>query len=70
LQVEITVEDPATYTTPWSAIATYRHVQGNWPESICAENTHGSGTASVEISSSSACIFSQCLVPQADRPDF
>ncbi len=70
LQVEITVEDPATFTTPWSAFATYRHVQGNWPESVCAENTHGSGTSSVETSSSSACIFSQCLVPQTDQPDF
>jgi hypothetical protein len=73
LQVEITVEDPATYTTPWSALATYRHVQGNWPESICSENTHGSGTvgtASIEAASSSACIFSECLIPQANRPDF
>jgi hypothetical protein len=70
LQVEITVEDPATFTTPWSGFVTYRHVQGSWPESVCAENTHGSGTSSVTTSSSSACIFSSCLVPQADRPDF
>src|ERR1700685_799316 len=65
LQVEITVDDPAVFTTPWSALVTYRHAQGDWPEAVCAENTLGSGT-----SSSSACIFSSCLVPQADQPDF
>src|SRR5271170_2687111 len=53
LQVEITVDDPAVFTTPWSALVTYRHAQGDWPEAVCAENTTGSGT-----SSSSACIFS------------
>jgi hypothetical protein len=70
LQVEITVEDPAVFTTPWSGFVTYRHVQGDWPEAVCAENTHGSETSSVSASSSSACIFRSCLVPQADQPDF
>jgi hypothetical protein len=70
LQVEITVEDPAVFTTPWSGLVTYRHVQGEWPEAVCAENTHGSETSSVIASSSSACIFSSCLVPQADQRDF
>jgi hypothetical protein len=70
LQVEITVEDPAIFTTPWSALATYRHVQGEWPEAVCAENTQGSGTSLASASSSSPCIFSTCLVPQADHPDF
>ncbi len=67
LQVEITIEDPAVFTTPWSALATYRRVLGEWPEAVCAENTYGSGTVSTV---SSACIFSSCLVPEADRPDF
>jgi hypothetical protein len=58
LQVEITVEDPATVTTPWSALVTYRHVLGEWPEAICAENTRGSGSAWVD------------LVPRAEKPDF
>jgi hypothetical protein len=58
LQVEITVEDPATVTTPWSALVTYRHVLGEWPEAICAENTRGSGSAWVN------------LVPRAEKPDF
>jgi hypothetical protein len=69
LRLEITVEDPTVYTTPWSASATYRHVLGEWPESVCAENAHGSGTSEVVVSTST-CIFSTCLVPHADRPDF
>src|SRR5258707_6621256 len=70
LQVEITVDDPAVFTTPWSGLMTYRHVQGEWPEAVCAENTYGSGTSSVSTSSSSTCIFSSCLVPEADQSDF
>src|SRR6202163_794103 len=58
LQVEITVDDPAVFTTPWSAFVTYRHVQGEWPEAVCAENTQGSGSSWI------------VLVPQADKPDF
>ena len=69
LQVEITVDDPAVFTTPWSALATYRHVQGEWPEAVCAENTHGSGTSAVKTSTST-CIFSSCLVPVAEHSDF
>jgi hypothetical protein len=58
LQVEITVDDPVMFTTPWSGFVTYRPVLGNWPEAICAENTQGSG-ASWEV-----------IVPRADKPDF
>jgi hypothetical protein len=58
LQVEITVDDPATFTTPWSAFVTYRHVQGTWPEAVCAENTRGAGSSWVS------------LVPEAAKPDF
>jgi hypothetical protein len=58
LQVEVTVDDPATFATPWSAFVTYRHVQGTWPEAVCAENTRGSGSSWVS------------LVPQASKPDF
>jgi hypothetical protein len=58
LQVEITVDDPMMFTTPWSGLVTYRPVLGEWPEAICAENTQGSGSLWV------------VLVPQADKPDF
>ena len=68
LQVEITVDDPAVFTAPWLAFATFRRAQGDWPEAVCAENTYGSGTSSASTSSSSTCIFSSCLVPEAARP--
>jgi hypothetical protein len=58
LQVEITIDDPTTFTTPWSGLVTYRPVLGNWPEVACAENTQGSGSSWA------------VLVPQADKPDF
>jgi hypothetical protein len=58
LQVEITVDDPVMFTTPWSGFVTYRPVLGNWPEAICAENTQGSGTSWAVI------------VPRAEQPDF
>jgi hypothetical protein len=58
LRVEITVEDPGVFTTPWTAVITYRPVQGAWPEAVCAENTQGSGAAWV------------VQVPKAERPDF
>jgi hypothetical protein len=60
LRVEITVDDPAAFTTPWSAFVTYRHINVlmDWPEGVCAENTRGSGSAWMS------------LVPRADRPDF
>jgi len=58
LQVEITVEDPGVFTTPWSALVTYGHVLGEWPEAVCAENIReyyaGQDTD----------------VPRADSPDF
>jgi hypothetical protein len=58
LQVEITVEDPVMFTTPWNALVTYRHVLGDWPEAVCAENTH-EYYASVSTH-----------VPEAQKPDF
>src|SRR5215467_9910572 len=38
LRVEVRVEDPKVYTTPWTAHVTYMHVKRNWTETVCAEN--------------------------------
>lgn len=38
LQVELTVDDPNIFTTPWSARATYRQRARNWAEQVCADN--------------------------------
>ena len=56
LQVEITVEDPAMFTTPWSALVTYRPATGRWPEAACAERLSIIGMVS--------------QMPIADKPDF
>ena len=38
LQIEVTVDDPGVFTTPWKALVTYRRAASEWPEYICAEN--------------------------------
>ena len=38
LQLQVTVEDPNTFTAPWSGIITYRRRAGPWLEQVCAEN--------------------------------
>jgi hypothetical protein len=59
LQLHFTVEDEGVFTVPWSATITYRRALATeWPEVVCAENTHeyypGKDTE----------------VPRADKPDF
>ena len=58
LQIEITVEDPNVFTVPWSGLVTYRPVNGEWPETVCAENTRRYHEAR------------DADAPHADRPDF
>jgi hypothetical protein len=38
LQLSFTVEDEKMFTTPWSAVVTYRRNRGTWLEQVCAEN--------------------------------
>jgi hypothetical protein len=45
LQLQFTVEDPETFTGPWSGVVTYRRDIGPWPERVCAENLHNFGAA-------------------------
>ncbi|HUK08036.1 MAG TPA: hypothetical protein VLX09_09240, partial [Stellaceae bacterium] len=59
LEVNVHVEDPGAFTTPWNAIQRYRRVEdGPMSEMVCAENNTG--------------YFSYDVVPlpQADKPDF
>jgi hypothetical protein len=56
LQVEVTVEDPEIFTTPWKGLVTYRPVIG-WPEMACAENVRES-------------VGPDRHVPVAEKPDF
>ena len=57
LQVEVTVEDPVMFKSPWIGIVTYRHAQGGWAEAICAENPN-------------AYYGSDAAIPAAGKPDF
>jgi hypothetical protein len=43
LEVNIKIEDPATFNAPWSAIQRYRRVQRPWLEEVCAENNFQGG---------------------------
>ena len=62
MQLDITVEDPGAFTTPWAAVVIYRPgisaygASSDFPEAICAENPN-------ELSRIAG-------VPTADRPDF
>jgi hypothetical protein len=61
LQLQFTVEDVGVFTTPWSAMITYRRPSaplGAWPEFVCAENPHGYFPGK------------HAGVPTADKPDF
>jgi hypothetical protein len=57
LQVQVTIEDPKVFTTPWSANVTYRRTKDNWQEQVCAENP-------VEISGK------RTEIPEAAKADF
>jgi len=41
MRVELSVEDPETFTTPWSAQVTYKADRTPYEETICAENNRG-----------------------------
>jgi len=58
LQIYFTVEDKNVFTTPWSATITYSRGSDQWPETVCAENTH-------EYYNNK-----DSDVPAADKPDF
>jgi hypothetical protein len=34
----VTIEDPGTFTVPWSATVTLRRAIDEWLEVVCAEN--------------------------------
>ena len=38
LQVDLHVEDPGAYTTPWKAVQRYDRADQEYVESVCAEN--------------------------------
>jgi hypothetical protein len=59
LEVDVHVEDPGAFTTPWNAIQRYRRTTGGpLSEVVCAENNDDHFHHGLEP------------MPQADKPDF
>jgi hypothetical protein len=59
IDVQVHVEDPGAFTTPWNAIQRYRRVDdGPMVEMVCAENNV------------SYFNYDVVPIPQADKPDF
>jgi hypothetical protein len=59
IDVQVHVEDPGAFTTPWNAIQRYRRIDdGPMVEMVCAENNVGYFNYDV------------VPIPTADRPDF
>src|SRR5579872_4862337 len=58
LQMHLTVEDEGVFTTPWTATLTYVPGPDEWPEVVCAENTH------------QYYYKNESDVPRAQKPDF
>jgi hypothetical protein len=59
LEVNVRVEDPGAFTTPWNALQRYRRSQqGPMREQVCAENNEHFFNYDVEP------------IPHADKPDF
>ena len=59
LEVNVHVEDPGAFTTPWNAMQRYRRgADRSMAEQSCAENNAGWFGYDVDP------------IPQADKPDF
>ena len=58
LQISFRVEDPATFTMPWSGQITYMRSAGPWEERVCADMQTNFFTGE------------PVKLPQAPRPDF
>ena len=58
LQVQFTIEDEGTFTTPWTATMIYLRDRGEFPEAVCAEGRLGFHNTQ------------DAQPPHADKPDF
>ena len=58
LQIQVTIDDPNTYTTQWSGNVTYRLTRDPFEERICAENASQGHHEGIEHP------------PTTDKPDF
>jgi hypothetical protein len=77
MEVQVRVEDPGAFTTPWSAIQRYRRVEPRVADVREAFNAVSSSSAAGPILEASCAENPDALfgadtlrIPQADRPDF
>jgi hypothetical protein len=68
LRVLFTIEDPETFTTPWSAQATYRADRTPFEEIVCAENNRDFGSGLMTEGYPIA--GHPITLPVAAKPDF
>jgi len=59
LQLQLTIEDPKYFTSPWFAQVTYQRSPQEWQEQVCAENFHEYYGENHDTA-----------IPQATKPDF
>ena len=65
LEVQFTVEDPAAFTTPWSARVRFAPSRQPWDEEVCAENNRFVGEVTI-----GGRITRDVPIPTALHPDF
>ena len=58
LQVQVTIDDPGVFTTPWTSTLTYIPQPDGYPESVCAENPNEYYSGGLSD------------IPKSDKPDF
>jgi len=69
MQVLLAVDDPETFTTPWSAQVTYRADRTAYEEVVCAENNRDFGSGLITESNRIPGPY-PASPPVAVRPDF
>jgi hypothetical protein len=69
MQVLLTVDDPETFTTPWSAQVTYRADRTPYEEVVCAENNRDFGSGLITESNRIPGPY-PASPPVAAQPDF
>jgi len=57
LQIQLSIDDRAAFTTAWSATVTFQHSFDEWAELVCAENRQWHPGTSADV-------------PTAEKPDF
>jgi hypothetical protein len=69
MQVQLKIEDPETFATPWSAQVSYKADTTPYEETICAENNRGFEEGLITEANRVAGSY-PVAPPVAAKPDF